>query len=56
MAAFAAVGDDKGYFLIFTHLANADDGVEALVPVLLDDLGVGQVLAVGGLKWQILHQ
>ena len=55
MAVPAAVGDDEGYLAVGAHLADADDGVEALVSVLLDDLGVGQVLAVGRLKRQIFH-
>ena len=52
VAVLAAVGDDDGNLVIRAHLADADDGVEALVSVLLDDLGVGHVLAVGGLKRQ----
>ena len=52
VAVLATVGDDDGYLVIRAHLADADDGVEALVSVLLDDLSVGHVLAVGGLKKQ----
>ena len=52
MAVLAAVGDDEGEGV--RHLADPDDAVEALVPVLHDDLGVGHVLVVGGLKSVVL--
>ena len=48
VAVLAAAGDDEGERV--RHLADPDDAVEALVPVLHDDLGVGHVLLVGGLK------
>ena len=48
MAVIAAVGDDKGELL--GQLADPDDAVEALVPVLHDYLRVGRVLAIDGLE------
>ena len=48
MAVLSTVGDDQGE--LGGQLADPDDAVETLVPVLHDDLGVGHVLLVGGLK------
>ena len=48
MAVLSAVGDHQGE--LGGQLADPDDAVEALVPVLNNHLSVGGVLAVGGLK------
>ena len=48
VAVLAAVGDDQGE--LGGQLADPDDAVEALVPVLDDHLSVGGVLAVWGLR------
>ena len=48
MAVLAAVGDHQGE--LGGQLADPDDAVEALVPVLHNHLSVGGVLAVGRLK------
>ena len=51
MAVLPAVGDHEGELL--GQLSDPDDAMETLVPVLHDDLSVGRVLAVKGLRSQL---
>ena len=50
VAVLAAAGDDQGQLALRAQLADADEGVEALVSVLLDYLDVGGVHPIRGLK------
>ena len=50
VAVLAAAGDDQGQLALRAQLADADEGVEALVSVLLDNLDVGRVHPIRGLK------
>ena len=50
VAVLAAAGDDQGQLALRAQLADADEGVEALVSVLLNNLDVGRVHSIRGLK------
>ena len=50
VAVLAAAGDHQGQLALRAQLADADEGVEALVSVLLDNLDVGRVHSIRGLK------
>merc|ERR1711884_542260 len=47
VTVLAAAGDDQGQLALWAQLADADEGVEALVSVLLDYLDVGGVHPIG---------
>merc|ERR1711884_127086 len=49
VTVLAATGDDQGQLALRAQLADADEGVEALVSVLLDYLDVGGVHPIRGL-------
>ena len=50
VTVLAAVGDDQGQLALRAQLTDADEGVQALVSVLLDNLDVGCVYAIRSLK------
>ena len=50
VTVLAATGDDQGQLALGAQLTDADEGVEALVSVLLDNLDVGCVHPIRGLK------
>ena len=50
VAVLAAAGDDQGQLALWAQLADANEGMEALVSVLLNNLDVGGVHSIRGLK------